>query len=400
MATHAPARCLIIAFAVLLAPSAGAQVELRGFAGESPGQVVGVDRSGIRLRMDTPGVGEAPGAGVFRIVGWDRVRLVQGDFAEQARAFAPLADGLWRGRSRLERGDVRAAEELIEPLWAATTDPAGPSGAVLCETTLRVRLLRGRVAGAVLPLLMWRRIPRPTQGAEWVGGQVASAEVIDPVWRLAPRVPAMFHAELHAAGVRWLSDDATWRPLGGKPDDATADLVALYRAAAAFEAGGGLSDLPAPVLRSTDPAVMLMGEIVAARVCSGEVRQRARAALEKRLEAIGTEPPEGSEDAAETPWVEAWCRAAIGRSLLRETEPAQQRLGVVELLHVPARFGDSLGELAQLALADAIAALRKMGEPAAADVLAGELRRLTKELDWTAIEDRTTTEPPPGPAGP
>jgi len=75
------------------------------------------------------------------------------------------------------------------------------------------------------------------------------------------------------------------------------------------------------------------------------VRRRARDALRVRARAqSGT-------------WIEAWSRAAIGRSLLRESEDEQVRLGVVWLLSVPALFERDMPHLAGMCLGEAGATL-------------------------------------------
>ena len=72
-------------------------------------------------------------------------------------------------------------------------------------------------------------------------------------------------------------------------------------------------------------------------------------------------------------WREAWARVAIGRSLALEDDETSRALGVIELLHVPARFSSEQPALAALALRDAAGALRALGDSAGARELLEQL---------------------------
>jgi hypothetical protein len=72
-------------------------------------------------------------------------------------------------------------------------------------------------------------------------------------------------------------------------------------------------------------------------------------------------------------WVEAWVRFGVGQSLLMEPDDATRRAGVVELLHVPVRFGSVQPYLAGVALARAAAAMDEIGPSDEADRLFAEL---------------------------
>lgn len=65
----------------------------------------------------------------------------------------------------------------------------------------------------------------------------------------------------------------------------------------------------------------------------------------------------------DTLWMRAWLHLGIGRSLLREVDPAQKREGIVEILTVPALFAEEVPGLAAGALVEARGELVKLGEP-------------------------------------
>jgi hypothetical protein len=131
---------------------------------------------------------------------------------------------------------------------------------------------------------------------------------------------------------------------------------------------GLIVDLPifwagdAAILPTSDP---LLGPI-----------GRALDANDPSLRAAGRAELRGVLPGVEGSWREAWCRAAIGRSYLLETDPMQRDLGVLELLHLPARFSDDQPMLTSLALGAVLAELRTRGDSAEATIIEGQLRAL------------------------
>jgi len=124
---------------------------------------------------------------------------------------------------------------------------------------------------------------------------------------------------------------------------------------------------------------------VLSRAGSDEQRQSARKSLETRLAAKELEP-----------WVECWCRVAIGRSLLREQDSEHKRQGVIQLLHAPARFVRVAPHVAGIALAESAVALHGMGDDTGASALKAELLdRFPRSpaAAWGALRDiRTPNE--------
>jgi len=182
--------------------------------------------------------------------------------------------------------------------------------------------------------------------------------VIDPRTGLAPSLAPI-----------WLEDQAVdprVASVGGganepgesSPLSGIDALGALYRFAARFEnsPGGAM-----PEIDRSDPGVALVGDVVAARTGDPDARATARKALRERL----------TDEAPD--WLAAWCHVGIGRSLLREPEEDDRRLGVIELLEVPARLSVSQPYLAGVALAEAAVAMRELGDVRGAEVLHAEL---------------------------
>jgi hypothetical protein len=190
---------------------------------------------------------------------------------------------------------------------------------------------------------------------------------LPPIWLGWPSVDVLARSGLSGWGE------------GGQSAAKAGALAEIYVQAARYEAG-----MPAtlPELATNDPGVGITWHIVQARI--GSVSQRAEA----RKELLARVTPGGAAWQAPAPWLEAWCRAAIGRSLVREEALEQRRLGVVELLSVPARFSGAHPYLAGMALAEASVTLRSMGDVEGSEVLARELASLypTHPVnDWALI---------------
>ncbi|MCA9287135.1 MAG: hypothetical protein KDA05_01035 [Phycisphaerales bacterium] len=347
--------------------------------------------------------------GVEYVLGWDRVAGVEGPLGAQAAPFRDLAMLAWRARTRLERGDAVAAEPLYEELFDRLPETGGATALSICEGLLRCRLWRGALASALSPWLQWvalagdasmggvpasgsrddLRSPSPGEVAAriWpmallpvIDAQTGLVVSLPPVWVPGPSVRAL------AAG-----RDPLAAVSGDAPGAERARVLAdLYMAAARFEGGQSVVvPVPSQTLLDTDPGVALVADLVLARVGDEAQRERARASLRARL---------AIEDLPE--WQEAWCRAGIGRSLLVEADGERIMQGVVELMHLPARFGSEQAYLTGIALAESAAALRDLGDVGGGETLEqllGQSYAGHPALEWTELERiRTTPAAPPG----
>jgi len=411
----------LVALAALILPVAWAhaQIYLRGHTDALPGTIGKVSVAGVQLEGEA--TADPAQAKPGKVIGWDLVRQLRGldgELATQAARFKSPADSLWRARTRLERGDFLAATPLLETLYEKGPfgPTGGPSSAVLYEGVLRSRLFEGRSASAVWPWLDWLRL-RSIAGRKgrdtWQGGSIKLAAIVDPDTGLSGRLPPIFSLAQNGAALRALSTSDQWKRYE-EGDELTRDLAALFALSVRFEVSTGDSgvspELPLPALKLNEEPVLLVAEIVRSRVATAEERALARARLRKRIDSFSapaTADPlaEGSAssiDAAPSArWMESWCRAALGRSLLRDPDPTQQRLGIIELLHVPARFADATPELAALALREAADAIERLGDSAGARRLRSELMGLTGQIpDTESSESSEPTgdeAPPPRP---
>ncbi len=371
---------LVLAGPPILAVCA-APVRLRAGAEPPPGEVVAVGPSGVTISASVGHV--VPNPAATSVLGWDRVLAVEGPMAGQAERFKPIADSAWRARTRLERGDPIAAEPLFESLFETYRGARGPTAALVAEGLLRCRLRRGAHFLAIEPWLSL--LNARAEGGSGAGEVLDLPRVVDPATGLLPALPPIClswpSTTSYARSEPWPSTDSASR-------DRVGDLARLYHLAARFEAGLPVEFRP---VDGSDPAVALVADVVLARLGDAEQREVARRGLRDRL---------GPEVNA---WVEVWCRVAIGRSLLREESPDDRRLGVVELLHAPARFARAHPYLAGLALAQASVALRELGDAPGADRLGAEFIAGYPDhpaQDWEPFRSARSPMPPPsGPPG-
>jgi len=354
---------IVVASAVAL--GLAGQIDLRAHEEAPTGVVVGVDAQGVLMA-------QAASMAPSHLIGWDRVRRVGGVHGADAAPYEDVADQAWRARTRLERGDAVAAEPLFEGLFEAYAGSEGPLSVVVCEGLLRCRLRRGANVGAMEPwmALLDARSGEEPAGAIWVGDDWSSRAGLAPVLDesgLVPALPPMWLAWPSVQGLA-SSEASSW-----STSSRARSLADLYLRAARHETGEEAGDAPA-----TDQhwSVQLVSDIVVSRTGEERDRRAARERLRRRL------------DDRTDPWVEAWCRAAIGRSLVIESSSEARLTGVLELLHLPSRFREDQAYLAGLALAECVLVLDDLGDEASALTLARELSqgyRGHPVFDWPPL---------------
>jgi hypothetical protein len=346
---------------------AAAQVQLR--AGEEPPapEVIAAGPEGVLVGRDSK---------AEFLIGWDRVRRLDGPLGPGAGAYMPQGEALWRARTRLERGDAPGAEPIFEQLMPALAGQAGPMPAVAAEGLLRCRLRRGAQVAAIEPWLIWlqnRDGGQAQAGIARFAADWAEMAGLDPIMdRATGLIPALPPIWLDWPAVRVLGTSSR-APTEATLTDAATALSALYQHAAGFEAG---IDRPLPPIGTGDAGVAIVADIVTARTGTEAERASARDRLAQRIAGGGE------------PWMEAWCRAALGRSMIREIDAETRCQGVIQLLHLPARFGGSHRYLAGLCLAEASVVLAELGYDAGAARLRQELLESYPDhpvLEWSGV---------------
>ncbi len=396
--------------------TADAQVLWRAQRPPVVGEVVNVSSEGVTVKA-------AEGEGT-RLIGWQSVRAVEGPLATPAARFTPDADALWRIEQRVARGDYRLTEMVAEPRYRAMVEGgrlAGPSAALVAEAVLRCRLARGFTTGAIIPALDLARAVQGVDTSAWIGWSPRGVEVQDPRWRegpvidtatlLCPWTPPIFERSQASRGLVALLETKDWVRLRGDVGSAgEAGVIAeLYRWAVEAEVqdrpAGAEIDLPGR--DSEHPGVKVVRWVLESRYGSETQRRAARTALlqkineEIRRQALDESAASGdSELSANVPprWLEAWCRMAVGRSLLVEADAALKRQGVIQLLHVPARFADRYPSLAILSLRLAESGLREMGDATGAGSLRAEIVRIDPVLGRAEEPASAPMTPSPSPS--
>lgn len=327
------------AIGTLLAASVTSQVVLRGESEPIDAPVVRITPGGVEVGGEQPGV-----------LSWDRVKLVLGPDSEGAARHLRLGGQAWRARTRLDRGDLGLACPLFAALLDEVRDQEGPTRPVIGAGALACCLALRDHEGALEAWLIM-------QGGEWSGpGRPESIiEDIDGSTGLAPMLPPM-----------WAGDEG----LPGIIDrlrDFERDRVGRWYLAAAG-AQLGVAGVPsAGTLDSRSEAEHLVAAIVIALHQEGERRTIARGVLEQEIES--------NRDG----WREAWARLGLGVSLLRDGDQSLKDQGVAHLVHIPARFAESLprpARLATLALAEEMTRRGDAGTAARLRTIAEELRSL------------------------
>jgi hypothetical protein len=361
-----------LSIASLAQPAAPSEVDLRGPARDAAiqqaiGPVLALSLAGVEVRdLSAP-----EGVERSRVISWDRVRAIRGGLADDAAPFADIATDAWRARTRMERRDYAGAEPLLEQLFVRFRGQQGPTAAMVASGLLRCRLHRQAQSAAVeawLALMASEQTEVRFEGSRR-DEDIAIASVLDEQWGLAPQLPPL-----------WVRGPALRVVLGaiageGEATNRAGRLALLYRLSAAVDAGEVTdSEAIAKSLgaRPTgDQGLELVWDVVASRVGAGEQRDAAVAGLRARL------APRDPDAEPLAGWVEAWTRVALGRAMLvRFGEPADdaeklaqadaRNLGIVQLLHVPARLEGVSPYLAGLALAEVGAALEQDGQTEAA----------------------------------
>lgn len=345
-----------------------APVELRG--GQTViAPIVDISPDGVQVGGDEP-----------RVIAWDNVRAVDAEWADRAAPYEQVSDDAWRARTRLARGDTALAAPLFEKLFPQYREEDGSLALMIAEGVYRCRYGQGDIAGACEAWLVAADLRE--RGVE-IAGDPPMTPLLDPETHLPPKTPPLFIQGADATRVA--NATAQWldRASPDTPPRMRHIVRAYHQAAqrAALPDAEVATDLPLP----DEPGPRLVALIVNAESPNPQTRQSSRDALAPycRADAQGT-------------WREAWARAAIGRSLIMEDDRDQRLAGVIELLHLPARFADSNTNLAAIALAQAAQTLRALGDRTSSVHLIEELQALAPEhqaLAWLREQDASPTSP-------
>ncbi|MEM1165166.1 MAG: hypothetical protein AAGI30_02625 [Planctomycetota bacterium] len=316
---------LAIALLAGVVPCASADVVVR--TGERiEAEVLEVSLDGVVVR----------GGRALRI---DEVRAVEGPMAEAWATIEDDADALWRARTRLQRDDAALACPVLREFAdrfdagdrAEVAHEAGSQTALLvAEGLVRCALSEGDDVSAARAWVRWRA--EASGAARTPRLHFPGAEAIDRATGVCPRLMPLVVSE------------------------AAAEVLT-----SASRSGSAIDAVRRPGLDG--PTSELLDAIARTEDDDAGARAAARTALARLTEQSG-----GT-------WREAWARTARGLSLLADASDDEARdAALLELAHVPARFSESLPELAYACRARLAAELARRGEHGAADAVAQPLR--------------------------
>ncbi|MBS0196548.1 MAG: hypothetical protein JSR77_07305 [Planctomycetes bacterium] len=340
----------------------------KGYEGES-GPVNGVSAEGV----DIPGTGKG-----HKTIPWDAVAGLGGPWQEQAAPYLAVAETAWRARIRLERGDLAGAEPLFEQLFPDHCKGQGPLSQLVSGGLLICRLGRGAQMNSVAPCMAYlHAIEQGSVRTITRGGDVADPSdriLVDSATNLVPLLPPVW---LSGPGVAALAH-GNWAPYEGR----TGLISNLYQQSARAEAGLAVA---LPTRPRSDDGAELVWDVVVSRVGDAAQRAAARESLRSR------------SDKGQAPWMESWCRVAIGRSLLRESDTESQNQGIAELAVLPAALERVCPYLTGIALAEMAMASLRLSDAKTAITLRSRLAEKFPghpALDWEPLRQWSAAAAP------
>ncbi len=313
------------------------------------GRIVAMDETAITIRSAE--------TRATHTVRWDLVRTVRTERSEpRLEQWLDLGERLWRARTRLERGDVLLAEPLLQELfdeWRGRTDEAA---LIAAEGLLRCRLARGDQAGGVLPALEVIRLSR--------------ADVSTDAYRAMPRIVDDRREVIPGLPPRWLAAPGDLVLVGelgsydARGDQVVAEMAALYRVLAARQVGRELDEQERRRSREAvdHPGLELLRAMVEADDPDRDRREAARQWIEREL-------PDAEG------WREAWLRFQLGHTWVNEEGTGRRQRGMVQLLHLPARFSGTQPYLSGLAVEQARTTAAALGMDELAERLREQMER-------------------------
>jgi len=330
-------------------------IELRDGLGRRDVELISEDADGMKVRW---GTGDAT---VEQTLRWDQIRGVEGGGAQPQRAsWLSSGEQLWRGRSRLARGDLVAARAAFSAASAQLAEPSNAQARLqrlmalegLARTSAAVPNDAARVALALEAAAL-----RSQFGAldAWLTG----GDAFDARSGLMLRVPPAWRDAQGAAAACASLDAAAERAREAKDSIAVALLESAARIASA-EAGKPRS--PEAPSKSTVPRGPLrkgaqLIDLWADALSSDEAaRKRARQGLAQF---------ERSEEGT----LRLLAIYAQGRSLAMENDPEEVRRGVGKMLLIAAAHADAIPDLTASALEQSAEALVRIRDDAAAAIL-------------------------------
>lgn len=326
---------LVCSVAMLVGHAQAEEVQRRGSAEAVAGEVTAVGAAGLTLRFSRNGLERT------ETVPWSEVRAIRGGSPQGADPWLAAGEALWRGRSRVQRGDWELAIaplELAAKAWLGQAPT--PDGVAAALALSQAYARAGRLAEA-LPVAFeaMRQLRAGMPLPDWAA---QAGGVVDASRGLAASVPPMALEPADAARAA-----AALRAFDSKGDTGLANLAlataALLDGAASSPQGGG---------RPTDgdrQGLAFLEALRDARSTAPETRAAARRALGGMRRTLPS-------------WAESWIRLAIGESLAMESDRAARERGSVLMVSVDVSERTRQPALADAARRRAAKAIEQLGD--------------------------------------
>ncbi|MSR44498.1 MAG: hypothetical protein EXS15_03945 [Phycisphaerales bacterium] len=388
--THESAWSVAIGFALFGSPLISASddgaciVALRDGGGMRVGTLLRESPDGIELQI------ESDSGALVQFLRWDQIRAIDGDASVTARA-TRLRSGehIWRGRFRLQQGDLRGARPCFLAAIAELETSASVERRIACEGV-------GRTASAAYD--DWSKSVECALTAASLRNQsalkdqrISASDPFDSRCGLLLAVPPVWtdSASAHRAEVELVtaSARACADSLG-----ALGDLLECAARIAAADAGEPRTATPAnpstPAVANEAPdaapeparssgflGARLIESWANAVSSDALLRKRARADLRKI-------------SASEPGMARLWAIYAEGRSFSLESDPEEVRAGVGKMLLIPSAYAQEAPRLALAAIAQSAIALDRIQD----DDAAAKLRSIQLEYQPGASNTITSQE--------
>lgn len=300
-----------------------------------------------------------------REVGWydiERGQVSADKQAEFDRLLKEVGEPLFRVRQRLRVGDYRDLEPHVEPLYVRFASRRSPTAYTVIQATMWSRIAQGRREAAVEPYLRCYEYVR-AQGTKELDLPGTRRLEFNPRTGLTPAlVPIWFDVEAAKAAMPLVAkaagEMAQPRPAGAY----------LYFATLALTAGDlATADRVLKAVPSDGGELGSLREIIAV--------QREQVARQSE--------PTGSAGLAASQLSARWSQLPpdlqplalywLGQTHLRAEDPAVRQRGLLELLRIPAWYGETAPDLAAAALHAAMERLRQDGDARGSLSLRNEL---------------------------
>ncbi len=350
-----------------------ARVTLRDGGGSASGELVREGADGIEIEVkDESGAHQQ----FFR---WDQIRGLTPESADAQRA-QRLAAGalLWRGRTRLEHGDLEGARRMFSQAGGALDPSAVLARMMVDEAIARTASVDPdhwdeSLAASLSSAALRARFDVPKA---WLGDSSAFDAASGLILDVAPAWFDGASAKQAQESLTAAADRAR-----GENDLARAQLCTLCARIAAADAGDP-QKAPSRVTSTTAVAAEEAQKLSDPSLDPSPLASRTAARLGLRLltgwadavSADATSRKRGRDTLqsiarSESGALRVWAIYGEGRSLVMEADADKVRIGVGKMLLIPAAYGAESRRLAEAALVQSAIALARIHDEESAAVL-------------------------------